>query len=273
MRGEFVDLSGARLYYYAAGTRGAGEPVLLIHGFPTSCHLWTDVVPELPPGHRVVVVDLLGFGRSDPPGDRDLSLAGHANRIVALLDELGIERACCVGHDIGGGIAQVLATTRPTRVSRLALVSSVAFDDWPTRNARIARALLPIVRQLPPAVVHRMAHTDLLRGYADPARGARSLDQYLRPFATPEGRDTFVAHLDALDATDTGAIADRLPALHIPVAVLWGESDPFVPVAIGRRLHETIPGATFQSIPGHCHFLPEEAPSAVASTIAQLLQR
>jgi len=67
MRGEFLDLSGARLYYYAAGTRGAGVPVVFIHGFPTSSHLWNDVVPLMPQGHRLVVLDLLGFGRSDRP--------------------------------------------------------------------------------------------------------------------------------------------------------------------------------------------------------------
>jgi haloalkane dehalogenase len=60
MRGEFVDLSGARLYYYAAGSRGSGEPVVFIHGFPTSSHLWADVIPLMPTGHRRVLLDLLG---------------------------------------------------------------------------------------------------------------------------------------------------------------------------------------------------------------------
>ena len=78
MRGEFVDVGGARIYYYATGTRGAGEPVVLIHGFPTSSHLWRDVAPLIPEGHRVVVIDLLGYGRSDPPNGRDLSIKGHA---------------------------------------------------------------------------------------------------------------------------------------------------------------------------------------------------
>ncbi|HUF30679.1 MAG TPA: alpha/beta fold hydrolase, partial [Gemmatimonadaceae bacterium] len=103
MRGEFLDLDGARLYYYAAGVRGEGEPIVFLHGFPTSSHLWRDVVPLVPPGHRVVVVDLLGFGRSDLPTGRDVSLGGHAQRVLQLLDQLRIERATIVGHDTGGG--------------------------------------------------------------------------------------------------------------------------------------------------------------------------
>ena len=90
VRGEFIDLDGARLYYYAAGTRGAGEPVVFLHGFPTSGHLWSDVIPLMPAGHRLVVLDLLGYGRSDPPDGRPLTLRAHAERVVALLDALGI---------------------------------------------------------------------------------------------------------------------------------------------------------------------------------------
>ena len=68
MRGEFVDLSGVRVYCYAFGSRGAGEPIVLVHGAFTSSHLWQDLLPRLPKGHRVLVLDLLGHGRSDPPG-------------------------------------------------------------------------------------------------------------------------------------------------------------------------------------------------------------
>src|SRR5436853_6050757 len=109
MRGEFLDINGVRLYYYAAGSRGAGEPIVLLHGFPTSSHLWSNVVPLLPAGHRVVVLDLLGFGRSDPPASHSVNLRGHAERLIAVLDHLGINFACIAGHDVGGGIAQVLA--------------------------------------------------------------------------------------------------------------------------------------------------------------------
>src|SRR5690348_8797608 len=109
MRGEFLDLSGARLYYYAAGTRGTGVPVVFIHGFPTSSHLWSDLVPLMEPGHRLVVLDLLGYGRSDRPHGRAVDVRAHAERILQLLDELRISRACLVGHGIGGGIAQSVA--------------------------------------------------------------------------------------------------------------------------------------------------------------------
>lgn len=273
MRGEFLDLDGVRLYYYAAGSRGAGEPIVLLHGFPTSGHLWSDVVPMLPGGHRVVVLDLLGYGRSDPPGGHAVDLRAHAERLIAVLDHLGINFACVVGHDVGGGVAQWAAVRHPQRVSRLALVSSVAFDGWPTREVRIARASLPLTRHLPPSWILSLVRADLMRGYADHERGAHEVELYLRPFAESGGREALVAHLAALDCRDTDALTPRLRNIVCPTAVVWGADDPFLPPALGSRLASAIPGATLEVIPGGRHFLPEENAGSVAVAIRSLLHR
>jgi len=273
MRGEFLDIDGARIYYYAAGTRGAGEPVVLIHGFPTSGHLWSGVVPLVPDGHRIVVVDLLGFGRSDPPGEHAVDVRGHADRVVKVLDQLGINFACVVGHDVGGGIAQCMAIRHPHRVSRMCLVDSVAFDAWPAREVKLARAMLPLTRHLPPSWILSVVRADLLRGYQDPDRGEHAIDLYLRPFAGAGGRDALVTHLTALDCAETEALGARLKDVVCPVSILWGERDPFLPTALGRRLAAAIPGASFESVPEGGHFLPEESPSQVAAAIAKLLRR
>jgi pimeloyl-ACP methyl ester carboxylesterase len=273
VRGEFLDLDGVRLYYYAAGSRGAGEPILLLHGFPTSGHLWSDVVPLLPDGHRVVVLDLLGFGRSDPPRGHAVDIRAHADRLMAVLDRLRINYACVVGHDIGGAVAQWAAVRYPQRVSRLGLVNSVAFDGWPSREVRIARASLPLTRHLPPSWILSLVRADLVRGYCDPERGAHEVDLYLRPFADANGRDALVAHLTALDCRDTNALAPRLRDIVCPTAVICGADDPFLPPALGLRLADAISGASFESIAGARHFLPEENAGSVAATIRDLLRR
>jgi len=273
MRGEFLDVNGVRLYYYAAGSRGAGEPIVLLHGFPTSGHVWSDVVPLLPDGHRVVVLDLLGFGRSDPPGRHGVDVRAHADRLVTVLDRLGINFACLVGHDVGGGIAQSVAVRYPQRVSRLCLVSSVAFDAWPAREVRLARAMLPLTRHFPASWILSVVRADLMRGYVDHERGAREIELYLRPFDDAAGRDAFLAHLMALECSETQALATRLKDIVCPVAVLWGEHDPFLPVALAGRLRNAISGSTMEVVPGARHFLPEESAGTVASTVTRLLQR
>jgi pimeloyl-ACP methyl ester carboxylesterase len=273
MRGEFVDVGGARLYYYAAGTRGAGEPIVLLHGFPTSSHLWGKLVPLLPEGHRVVVVDLLGYGRSDRPGGRSLSLRAHAERVIELLDALGINYACVVGHELGGGVAQVMAVRWPARVSRLCLVCPVAFDEWPVREIRLARAMVPLTRHLPPTWVLTALRKELLRGYTDHELGTHSIDRYVKPFGTAEGRNVLVDHLLALDPAETSALAPRLKDLVMPTAVVAGAHDPFIPLATAERLRVDVPGATLDVVPDARHFVPEESPEAVAGVVARLLAR
>ncbi|HTL95616.1 MAG TPA: alpha/beta fold hydrolase [Gemmatimonadaceae bacterium] len=273
MRGEFVDVGGARLYYYATGTRGVGEPVVLIHGFPTSSHLWRDVAPLIPDGHRVVVIDLLGYGRSDPPNGRDLSIRGHAERVIGLLDALRISYASIVGHDLGGGIAQYLAVRHPTRVARLALIDSVAFDDWPTRPLKLARTTLPLTRFLPATWILSILRSELERGYAHEDSGARSIDIYVRPFCLPNGRDVLVSHLEALDAEETVALQQRLKDIVAPTAIVSGAHDPFLPPALAKRLHATIPGASLNIIADVRHFTPEEAPETIGAILSGWLQR
>ena len=273
MRGEFVDVGGERLYYYAAGTRGPGEPLVLVHGFPTSSHLWARVVPLLPPGHRVVVVDLLGYGRSDRPRGSDMSILGHARRLLGLFDILGIRAATVAGHHLGGGIALEIAVEAPARVRGLCLVNTVAFDTWPGRAVRLARSALPILRRLPGSAIRAILRTGLRRGYASPDLGAHSVEQFVRPFSDPDGVRALLHHLAAMDAGETGRLTPRLGAIRVPTSIVWGAGDPWLPASIGRRLQEAIPGATLDVVDGAAHFVPEDAPSRVSGAIAGLLAR
>lgn len=273
MRGEFLDLSGARIYYYAAGTRGAGNPVVFLHGFATSGHLWNDVVPLMPPGHRLVVLDLLGYGRSDRPGNRTVDIRAHAARVVELLDELRIDSACIVGHGLGGGIAQSLAVRHADRVSHLCLIDSVAFDRWPGRRLRLARALLPMIGLLPARPVVAALRRSLARGYADAGRVVRSIDIYVRPFADEAGRGALAAHLRAMQSDETADLATRLSGITVPTAIVWGRHDNVVPLEVGRQLQSAVPGASLTILDDARHFAPEEAPRPTADVLAELLRR
>ena len=276
MRGEFVDVAGRRLYYYAAGARGVGEPVVFVHGFPASSQLWHAVVREMPDGHRLVVLDLLGFGRSDRPDGAPLTVAAHAERLKGLLDELQIDRACLVGHGMGGAVAQHAALVWPQRVSRLGLVSSVAFDVWPRRAARVARqlsAFVPLGRALGAPLLAGFIHGSLLPGFADAEAGRRALDSYLRAFTSHLGVEALVAQLRAMSDPGVAALGHRLGSLALPTAIVCGALDPFLPVRLGSRLQRVIPGATLDIIPQASHFVPEDTPERVAASITALLRR
>lgn len=273
MRGEFLDVAGSRLYYYAAGSRGAGEPIVLIHGFPTSGHLWSDVVPALPAGHRVVVLDLLGYGRSDPAGQARVDIDSHADRLVAVLDQLHIDRACLVGHGTGGGIAQSVAIRFPQCVTRLCLVSSVMLDEWPTWRGRLARALAPVARHLPSDWVCAAIQWMIATGYIDRDKGTHDLDLFLRPFERDGGREALLSHVVQITSPVTKPLSVKVRDIKVPTAVVWGADDPFLSAYYGRALSRSIPGSTFDIVPGSRHFLPCEGAHSVAAAVRRLLER
>jgi len=271
MRGEFLDLDGHRIYYYAAGTRGAGEPVLFLHGFPASSYLWTNVVRGMRDGHRLIVLDQLGYGRSDPPNGAALSVSAHASRALAVLDQLQVPQACLVGHDLGGAVAQWMAVHAPERVTRLMLIDSVGLDAWPRWRTRVARQLTAVARRLPASLLAGEAHAALLHGCANRDEGRRALDQFLRPFAQPAGRAALLAHLAAQRPDETATLA--LDQVRAPTAILHGACDRYVPVALSRRLQAVIAGATLEVVAGGSHFLPLDAPDRVAAAVGTLLAR
>ena len=270
-----MDVGGRRLYYYAAGSRGAGEPVLFLHGTAASSHLWHTVIPLMPAGHRLVVADLLGCGRSDRPDGEPLTADAHALRAVALMDDLGIEQACIVGHGAGGAVATAMALSAPWRVSRLALVNAVAFDEWTRGAAPVARALARL--SLGPLVgapmLAGLVHGAMLRGFADRERGRHTLDQFLLPYAQRLGVDALVAQLRAMRDLGVAELGARLSAIKQPASVVWGADDPWLSPAIGARLAAEIAGATLDVIPGARHYTPIDAPERVAVQLAELLQR
>jgi len=277
VRGEFVDVGGVRLYYYAAGTRGAGEPVLLLHGFPASSSLWSDVVPRLPAGHRIIVPDLLGFGRSEPPEpgrlDSDLTVGGHAHRVTQLLDALNVGQACIVGHGFSAAVALDIASRQPDRVTRLGLINAVTSASWPARDAMVADAVSVLAPALPPGLPLWFARRALRRGFADPALAAHSADHYLRAFRAPGGRAVLLGHLRALTRAAFASPpvrAPQSPGQPVPTAMIWGDRDRLLPLAAGHALRAYIPHATLDVVSGG-HFAPEESPAQVATIITHLL--
>jgi pimeloyl-ACP methyl ester carboxylesterase len=104
---------------------GEGFPVVLVHGIPTSPALWRHVLPQVH-GGRCLAFEMVGYGNSIPAGrDRDISVARQADYLLGWLEQLGVERAVLVGHDLGGGVAQIAAVHQPRRCAGLVLADAI----------------------------------------------------------------------------------------------------------------------------------------------------
>ena len=252
---------------------GEGPPVLLLHGIPTNGELWRDVIPRLASGARVIAPDMLGYGRSDVPGGKPVDIASQASYMLELLDALEVERATVVGHDIGGGVAQILAVRHPRRIERLGLVNAVCYDSWPIPEMKVIQATAPVMEHLPAGLTAEGLELGLRRGFVHKERAEPFLETFLKPFSTHEGMQVFLEHARSLDSRHTQEIAPELPNLRIPVAVVWGKQDPFQKPKYAERLAADIPTAELTWIEDSSHFAPADAPDEVAEALQRLLQR
>jgi 2-hydroxymuconate-semialdehyde hydrolase len=266
---ELVTVDGTEIAVRRAGT---GAAVLLIHGIPTSSRVWDGVGADLSSDLDVVAPDMLGYGESAKPLDRDVSMAAQALLVPPLLDALGLDQVVLVGHDLGGAVAQRVAVEAPERVRGLVLVNSVSFDSWPIARMRVLRAVTPpFTRRWPRAWFGWFERS--MRQYVpegEPREAfAAGLGAWSRDRASAEA---WIRNTRAMDPRITAEIAPRLGQIAVPAHIVWGKDDPFQKVRWASRLRDAIPGATLTVLDGG-HFLPWDRPSEVAAEIRALAER
>jgi pimeloyl-ACP methyl ester carboxylesterase len=248
---------------------GDGRPVVLIHGIPTSPRLWRHVMPLLE-GHALAW-EMLGHGTSIPDADgHGIGLSDQADRLLSWLQETGVERPVLVGHDLGGGVAQIAAARAPERFSGLVLTNAVCYDSWPIPSVKLMRQVAGVLRQLPDAVIYPSLVQLLLRGHDDLKVAHESIGVHWQSYAAHGAARSLMRQVTSLDVNDTIAVADRLPSLGLPARVVWGEADQFQKVAYGERLAADL-GTQLVRIAGGKHFTPEDHPEEIARAINDLL--
>jgi 2-hydroxymuconate-semialdehyde hydrolase len=245
----------------ALDDEGEGAPVLLLHGFPATRHLWSRVAPLLTKaGFRVLVPDLVGYGASEAPSDVRVDMISQARWMLELLDALGLARAAVVAHDVGSAAAQLMAVSASQRISGLAVLDGVYGDEWAMDAIASIQAWDPLdAHRLFPVLARRLDRGGVLREMLATYQGERGGLQLIRA----------ARHLDP---QQTAHIGESLRTSGIPALVLWGERDPFLSIdAVGRPLAKLL-GAELIQLPGG-HFTPLDCPVEVAAALHKFLAR
>jgi pimeloyl-ACP methyl ester carboxylesterase len=251
---------------------GQGPPLLFVHGLSGCWQNWLENIPHFAATHRVIAVDLPGFGASPMPRE-PISIPGYARFLDRVCDALSIDAAAVVGNSMGGQIAAELAIISPRRVERLMLVSAAGITaellqrDRIMTGGRVLAALLtgtaarhelfarrPGLRRLALSFVVR--HPDRLT-----AALAHELMQ-------GSGKPGF---LPALEAVLTHRISERLPQIACPTLVLWGEDDHVIPVRDAPRFGELIRDARVLVLPDTGHVAMLERPARFNALLEDFL--
>ena len=271
---RFAEANGIRLHYLIAGE---GEPVLLLHGYAQTSHMWLPLMAELAKTHRVIAPDLRGFGQSaKPEGGYDKKTM--AQDVHALAVSLGVKRASVVGHDIGLMVAYAYAAQYPAEVDRIALMDAFlpGVGDW--TKVWLLRDLwhFHFYGKTPLALVKGRERIYLEHFWndfaADPKHSVSEKDrrfyaaEYARPGGMRAGFEVFRNFEQ--DSRDFGEFAKT--KLKMPMLVLTGEkaSGEFL-IAQGRLVADSVEGVV---IKGSGHWLVDEAPGQVLPLLLKFLQ-
>ena len=251
--------------------KGSGPPLLLLHGIPTSSYLWRDVIDPLSGTFDVLAPDLLGYGDSDKRLDADLSIAAQARYMVAFMESLGVHQAAVVGHDIGGGVAQLMAVDEPDRVARLILIDSIVDNNWPVPD--IARLKEPAWDQI---LVDRDLRPGFRKGLTEgtTAEGVVSDDlvnEIARPFSDQGTRRAYLRAARALNNRDLVSRSKHIQEIQTPTLILWGANDRFLEPRWAEVLKGKLADASVEIIDPGGHFLPLDRPDAVVRAIVGFL--
>ena len=272
---RFAEVNGVRLQYLTAGK---GDPIVLLHGYAQTSHMWRPLMAKLAATHTVIAPDLRGFGGSAAPAD-GYGKAAMARDIHALMEKLGHRRIRLAGHDIGLMVAYAYAAQYPSEVDRIALLDAFlpGVGDW--KNVWLLRDLwhFHFYGEVPLKLVsgrERIYFEHFWNDFAaDRTRSVPEGDRrfYAREYARPgrmrAGFEVFRAF--EKDAEDFAGFA-KTP-LPMPMLVLTGEkaSGDFL-IQQGKLVASNVEGVVVR---GAGHWLMEEAPNQVIPKLTEFLGR
>jgi pimeloyl-ACP methyl ester carboxylesterase len=225
---------------------GEGPPLVFVHGLGGSWQNWLENVVAFSSEHRVIAVDLPGFGHSEMPADR-ITISGYGAWLDRLFDALEIEAAAVVGNSMGGFIAAETAITFPHRVERLVLVAAAGVSQHELRNPHVLRALEATENLAQMVTAWGLSQLDFLS--ARP-RGRQVLMAFVTahpeklpgPLVVEQARGAGKpGFLPALDALTDYPIADRLSEIGCPTLIVWGPKDKLVPIRDAYEFNRLIP--------------------------------
>ena len=246
---EFLDVLGLRTRYLV---RGSGPPVLVLHGWGASIEAVYPIVTGLASVATVYALDLPGFGESDMPAG-PWGVEDYQAFVAAFMDALQIEAPAIVGHSNGGRIAIRMASSEPTRASRLVLVDSAGIRPrrtlrWYRRVGMAKVASTRPVSAVPPGtpahLVGRAGSADYLAAGAMQPTLVRLVNADLRPY---------------------------MSGIAVPTLLVWGSEDSDTPLSAAREMERLIPDAGLVVLEGAGHYSYLDQPARFARIVSHFL--
>jgi pimeloyl-ACP methyl ester carboxylesterase len=268
--GSLIEIDGRMAHVVRTG---AGEPVVLLHGFGGSAYSWRYVTTALADEFELIAVDLNGFGYTERARRAaPYTVAGQLGLVLGVMDAIGLDSAHVAGHSYGGALATHLAWRHPKRVRSLVLVDAAGADyPWERRYASAAITPLTYLFVRTRAIKRDAVVLGLERSFADDSQITPELVDAYYDRIRIEGVSRAFRGLTA-PTSEPRELPD-LARLDLPVLLVWGAEDELILPEAAREVAAILPRAELEVLDGVGHIPLEESPDALAELMRRFLAR
>ncbi len=254
---KFITVEGIEVHYK---DEGVGLPVVLLHGMSSSLHTWDGWIKDLNEWYRVVRLDIPPFGVTGPNKTGDYSIDWYDKFLTAFLDALKIDKCFVAGNSFGGRLAWEYAVRHPERVRKMILIDAARYKRSLPAPVRLAR--VPVLSSVLTKITPRSIVSNAVVGnYGDRSKVSDALVQRYFDLTLRAGnRAGYGDWARALRHNETTSLSK----LYIPVLIMWGAKDPWIPVEDAGRFKLELPDARVIVYPEAGHMPMEELPEKTA---------
>lgn len=268
---QFIPLGGMTVHFRDEGPAHDTIPLILLHGTSSSLHTWDACTNEWSKEHRVIRMDLPGFGLTGPNPEQDYSIENYVAFLNDFLQERKVRQCYLAGNSVGGLVAFQYAATYPDKVRKVILIDPAGY---PTVNAKGSLAFklgkIPVLKNLltiiTPASVVRQSLEDV---YGNKSLVSDALVEQYRDMACRTGnRKALLIRLQNDQSGDTTLVSK----LTLPTLIIWGSSDQLIPVANAYKFQRDLPMDSLVILKGVGHVPMEETPELVIPLIIEFIK-
>lgn len=255
-------------YEIAYDVMGDGPPVVLVHGFPSNSFIWRNIAWQLAVSRKVYVYDLPGQGQSEKRPDMDVSDPMQTKVLKRLLDAWKLDRPAVVAHNVGCAYALRAHYFEDCRYERMVLISPAVMNPCVSVETRHAQAHLEAYRTMP-YQLYEVILSARIRSATSMPLSDEAFAAYLDPWLGPEGQASWYNRVARIDEHHFARLEARLADVTVPVRIISGAEDRWIPADQAARVKRRLPNAELHIVEGGGQFIMEDAPEQVAALLSE----
>ena len=270
---SFVRVGGMEVHYRDQGKQIDSIPIVLIHGTGSSLHTYDNWVSELAINHRVVRMDLPGYGLTGPFPNRDYSYNNYVIFLKDFLESIGLKKCILAGSSLGGNIAWRFTIENPDMVTKLILIDAAGY---PLKSKSVPLAFtiaqIPVIQNIFTFITPRfVAKASVENVYKNKTKVDEELvDRYFELTLRKGNRQAFV---DRFKVKSDTMSHKKIKLINQRTLILWGEEDELIPSEMAYLFHDNLPNDTLVILKNVGHVPMEESPSESLMPLIEFLRK